>query len=184
MIDNLTNGMIRLSEEISALRHNRAVLTGDLAIGRANLGSSISEMISGFQSDRQQMGEQTKAERDEARATLERTIAEMISRFQSDRQQMGEQTKAERDEARATLERTIAEMISGFQSDRQQMGEQTRADVAECVSHVKDAVIGLRQSVAGLRAEFASDIKGAQAAWSASHGQTHEAGAKTKSKKD
>ena len=151
MIDNLTNGMIRLSEEISALRHNRAVLTGDLAIGRANLGSSISEMISGFQSDRQQMGEQTKAERDEARATLERTIAEMIS---------------------------------GFQSDRQQMGEQTRADVAECVSHVKDAVIGLRQSVAGLRAEFASDIKGAQAAWSASDGQTHEAGAKTKSKKD
>jgi len=151
MIDNLTNGMIRLSEEISALRHNRAVLTGDLAIGRANLGSSISEMISGFQSDRQQMGEQTKAERDEARATLERTIAEMISRFQSDRKQMGEQTKA---------------------------------DVAECVSHVKDAVIGLRQSVAGLRAEFASDIKGAQAAWSASHGQTHEAGAKTKSKKD
>jgi hypothetical protein len=136
MIDNLTNGMKRLSEEISALRHNRA-------IGRANLSSSISEMISGFQSDRQQMGEQTRAERDEAKVNLERSISEMISRFQS---------------------------------DRQQMGEQTRFEVAECVSHVKDAVIELRQSVAGLRADFASDIKGAQAVWSGSDRRMHEAG--------
>jgi hypothetical protein len=139
MIDNLTNGMKRLSEQISALRHNRAV-------GRAHLSSSISEMISGFQSDRQQMGEKTKAERDEARANLERNISEMIS---------------------------------GFQSDRQQMGEKTRFEVAECVSHVKDAVINLRQSVAGLRADFASDIKGAQAVWSGSDRQMHEAGSNT-----
>jgi DNA anti-recombination protein RmuC len=168
MIDNLTSGMSRLSEEISALRHNRAVLACDLVLGRANLGNSVSEMIAGFQSDRQQMREKTKAERDEARADLEHTISEMIAGFQSDREEMGEKTKAERDEARTNLKHTISEMIAGFQSDRQQMGEKTRVEVGECVSNVRDAV-------AGLRAEFASDLAGAHAAWSGSQKRAQEA---------
>ena len=48
MMDNLTNAMIRLSEEIAALRHNRAELKSDLALGKVNLESTISGMISGF----------------------------------------------------------------------------------------------------------------------------------------
>ncbi len=62
MINNLTNSMIRLSEEILALRQNRAALTCDLALGRAKLENTVSEMIAGFRRDRQEMGEKTKAE--------------------------------------------------------------------------------------------------------------------------
>jgi len=128
MINNLTNGMIRLSEEISALRHNRAALTCDLVLGRANLGNSVSEMIAGFQRDREEKGEKTKTE-------------------------LGE--------SRAVLESTVSGMIAGFQFDREEMGEKTRVELGEFVSNVKDGV-------ARLRAEFASDITGAHTAWSGS----------------
>ena len=128
MTNNLTDGMIRLSEEISALRHNRAALTCDLVLERANLGNTVSEMIAGFQRDREEMGEKTTAE-------------------------LGE--------SRSGLENTVSEMIAGFQRDREEMGEKTRVEVAECVSNVKDAVTGLRQSVAEMRAKFANDIVGA-----------------------
>ena len=94
----------------------------------------------------------------------------MISGFQRDRQEMGEKTKAERDEARVKLENTISEMISGFQRDRKEMREKTKVEVSECVSNVRDSVADLRQSVAGLRANFASDITGAHSAWSGSDG--------------
>ena len=40
MTNNLTDGMSRLSEEISALRHNRAALNSDLVLERANLGNT------------------------------------------------------------------------------------------------------------------------------------------------
>lgn len=135
MINNLTNDMIRLAEEISALRHNRAVLTGDLVLGRANLGNTTSEAIAGFQRDRQEMSEKMKAELSEARANREHTIAEMMA---------------------------------GFQRNRQEMAEKTKAELGECISQVKESVAGLRNSVTALRAEFASDIMGAHAAWSGS----------------
>ena len=45
-------------------------------VGRVNLGNSVSEMIAGFQRDRGEMAEKTKAERDEARANLENMISE------------------------------------------------------------------------------------------------------------
>lgn len=135
MIHNLTNDMIRLAEEISALRHNRAVLSGDLVLGRANLGHTTAEAIAGFKQDRQEMSEKMKAE-------------------------LGE--------ARANREHTIAEMIAGFKRDRQEMGEKTKAELSECISGVKEAVAGLRNSVTALRSEFASDIMGAHAAWSGS----------------
>jgi hypothetical protein len=62
MISNLTNGMNRLSDEISVLRHNRAELRHGLALGRTNLEKTISEMIAGFRRDRKEMGEKTKSE--------------------------------------------------------------------------------------------------------------------------
>ena len=128
MAKNLTDGMIRLAEEISALRQNRAALTYDLVLGRVNLGN------------------------------------------------------------------TVTEMIAGFQRDREEMGEKTKVEVGECVSSVKDAVADLRINVAGLRAKFASDLKGAHTAWSGSaverastqsdpQKRSHEAHAKTKRKR-
>jgi hypothetical protein len=161
MTNNITDGMIRLSEEISALRHNRAALTCDLMVGRVNLGNTVAEMIAGFQRDREEMGEKTKTE-------------------------LGE--------SRSDLEHTVAEMIAGFQRDREEMGEKTKVEVGDCVSSVKDAVAGLRQSVVGLRAEFASDINGARQAWSGSTAErapirgkvqkrSHQAHARTKRKK-
>ena len=62
MTNNLTNGMIRLSGEISDLRHNRAALRSRLALGRAKLETTVSGMIAGFQRDREEMGEKTRAE--------------------------------------------------------------------------------------------------------------------------
>src|SRR5208282_6170058 len=95
MTNNLTNGMSRLSEEISALRHNRAALTSDLLLERANLGNTVAGMIAGFQRDREEMGEKTKAELGESRADLETTVSGMIAGFQRDREEMGEKTKSE-----------------------------------------------------------------------------------------
>jgi len=166
MTNNLTNGMSRLSEEISALRHNRAALTSDLVLERANLENSVAEMMAGFQRDREEMGERTKAELGESRADLENTVSGLIAGFQRDREEMGEKTKSELDEARVNLENTISEMTAGFQRDREEMGEKTKAEVGEFVSNVKDAVASLRQNVADLRAKFSSDIIGGRTAWS------------------
>ena len=74
MMNNLTDGMIRLSGEISALRHNRSALTCDLVLGRADLGKTVSGMIAGFQRDRQDMGEKIKTELGEGRAELESRV--------------------------------------------------------------------------------------------------------------
>jgi len=156
MINNLTDGMNRLSGEISALRRNRAAFTCDLVLGREDLGKTVSGMIAGFQRAREEMAEKTKAE-------------------------LGE--------SRADLGNTVSGMIADFQRDREEMGEKTKAELGEFVSNVKDAVEGLRQSVAGLRAEFASDIAGAHTAWSrtptrsASEKRSHEADSKNKRKK-
>ena len=84
MINNLTNGMIRLSEEISVLRHNRAELTSDLVLGRADLGYTVSEMIAGFRHDREEMGEKTKAEVDEFVSNLKDAVAGLRAEFASD----------------------------------------------------------------------------------------------------
>ena len=84
MINNLTNGMIRLSEEISVLRNNRAELTSDLLLGRANLGSTVSEMIAGFRQDRQEMGEKTKTEVGEFVSNLKGAVAGLRAEFASD----------------------------------------------------------------------------------------------------
>jgi hypothetical protein len=62
MISNLTDGMNRLSDEISVLRHHRAELRSGLALGKSNLEKTISEMIAGFQRDRKEMAEKTKTE--------------------------------------------------------------------------------------------------------------------------
>ena len=91
MINNLTKGMIRLSEEISTLRHNRAALTYDLLLERANLRNTVSEMIAGFQIDREKTGEKTRAEVGEcvshvkaAVAGLRQNVAELRAKFASD----------------------------------------------------------------------------------------------------
>ena len=84
MTSNLTNDMIRLSEEISALRHNRAALTCDLMLGRVSLGKTVSEMISGFQRDRQEMGEKTKVEVGEFVSKVKDAVAGLRAEFASD----------------------------------------------------------------------------------------------------
>ena len=124
MTNNITNGMIRLTEEISALRHNRAVLACDLMLGRVNLGNTVSEMIAGFQHDREEMGEKTKAELGESRSDLEHTVSEMIAGFQRDREEMGEKTKVEVSEcvssvkdAVAGLRQGVVGLRAGFASD-------------------------------------------------------------------
>ena len=114
MTSNLTNGMIRLSEEISALRNNRAALTHELALGRANLGNTVSEMIAGFHRDREEMGEKARAEMVEfmsdlsirlalGRANLENTVSEMIAGFHRDREEMGGKPGPKRRNSWATL---------------------------------------------------------------------------------
>ena len=161
MMNNLTDGMTRLSEEISALRHNRSALTCDLVLGRADLGKTVSDMIAGFQRDRQEMGEKIKSELGDARADLENRVSGMIAGFQHDREEMGEKTKVELDEARRNLENTISEMTAGFKQHREEMREKTKAELGEFVANMKDAV-------AGLRAEFASGIQAAHTSWSGS----------------
>ena len=84
MTNNLTDGMIRLLEEISALRHNRAVLTYDLALGRIKLGHTVAEMIAGFQRDREEMGEKTKVEVAECVSSLKEAVAGLRAEFASD----------------------------------------------------------------------------------------------------
>ena len=108
--------MIRLLEEISALRHNRAVLTYDLALGRVKLGHTVAEMIAGFQRDREEMGEKTKVELDEARRNLENTISEMTAGFKQDREEMREKTKAELGEFVANMKDAVAGLRAEFAS--------------------------------------------------------------------
>jgi|SRR5208283_1238226 len=91
MTNNLTNGISRLSEEISALRHNRAALTSDLVLGRSNLGNAVSEMIAGFKRDREEMGEKTKSELSESVsnvkdsvASLRQNVGDLRAKFASD----------------------------------------------------------------------------------------------------
>ena len=91
MTNNLTNGISRLSEEISALRHNRAALTSDLVLGRSNLGNTVAGMIAGFQRDREEMGEKTKSEVGEfvsnvkdSVASLRQNVADLRAKFASD----------------------------------------------------------------------------------------------------
>ena len=117
MINNLTNGISRLSEEISALRHNRAALTCDLVLERANLGSTVAEMIAGFQRDREEKGERTKAELGESRADLENTVSGMIAGFQSDREEMGEKTRVELGEFVSNVKDAVAHLRAEFASD-------------------------------------------------------------------
>ncbi len=84
MTNNLTDGMIRLLEEISALRHSRAVLTYDLALGRIKLGHTVAEMIAGFQRDREEMGEKTKVEVAECVSGVKEAVAGLRAEFASD----------------------------------------------------------------------------------------------------
>jgi hypothetical protein len=119
MMSNLTDGMIRLSEEISTLRHHRAALTCDLMLGRVSLGKTVAEMIAGFHRDRQEMGEKTKTELDESKADLEHSISEMIDDFQRDRQEMGEKTKVEVGEFVSNLRVSVAGLRAEFATDIQ-----------------------------------------------------------------
>ena len=75
MINNLTDGMIRLLEEISTLRRKRAGATYDLALGRVKLGHTVSELIAGFQRDREQMREKTRAEVSECASSVKEAVA-------------------------------------------------------------------------------------------------------------
>ena len=127
MRNNLTNGMRRLSCEISDLRHNRAALTRDLVLGRAILGNTVSEMIVGFRRDREKMREKTRAE---------------VTEFMRD-------LRCRLTLARANLENTVSEMIVGFRRDREKMGEKTRAEVAEFMSDL----MGARAAWSGSAAE-------------------------------
>src|SRR5208282_1000520 len=117
MTNNLTNGMSRLSEEISALRHNRAALTSDLLLERANLGNTVAGMIAGFQRDREEMGEKTKTELGESRADLESTVSGMIAGFQFDREEMGEKTRVELGEFVSNVKDGVARLRAEFASD-------------------------------------------------------------------
>ena len=98
MVNNITDGIVQLKEQISDLRRKRAALTSELVLGRANLGTTVSEMIAGFQRDRQEVGEKSNAELAQSRADRESTISEVMTWFQLDRQDMAEQTNAERRE--------------------------------------------------------------------------------------
>ena len=75
MMDNLTNAMIRLSEEISALRHNRAELKSDLALGKVNLGSTISEMICRFSARPEADGGENQVEMRECVSSVKDAVA-------------------------------------------------------------------------------------------------------------
>ena len=75
MTNNLTDGMIRLLEEISTLRRSRAVLAYDLALGRVKLGNTVAEMLAGFQRDREEMGEKTKVEVSECVSSVKDAVA-------------------------------------------------------------------------------------------------------------
>ena len=118
-----------ISEELNCYQfvttnHNRAVLTCDLMVGRVKLGNRVSEMIAGFQRNREEMAEKSKAELAQSRADRESTISEVITWFQLDRQEMGQQTKAERrefvssvKEAVAALRQNTAKLRAEFSAD-------------------------------------------------------------------
>ena len=63
-----------------------------------------------------------------------------------------------RAEDRATLASTVSQMREGFQTARADMAEKLQRDLHAFTSH-------LRQHVADLRGEVASDLAGARAAW-------------------
>ena len=124
MLNNITDGIIRLTEQISDLRRNRAALTSELMLARANLGTTVSGMIAGFQRDRQEMGEKCKTELAQSRADRESTISEVMTWFQLDRQEMGEQTNAKRrkyisevKEAVEALRQNTIKLRAEFSSD-------------------------------------------------------------------
>lgn len=91
MINNLTNDMMRLCDEIGALRESRAALMTGLTLRTANLKNSVAQMVTDFRNDRAEKAEKTKAELGEfmssvkdAVANLRQNIADLRTEFVSD----------------------------------------------------------------------------------------------------
>jgi hypothetical protein len=99
---------------------------------------------------------------------------------------------------RATLKRNLAEaseglhdevsrLLTGFGEARAEMSGQTKADLHEAISHVKEVVTELRQTVAGLRSAYLDDMDGARRAWDGANSASKPAptatGSATKAKK-
>jgi hypothetical protein len=68
-------------------------------------------------------------------------------------------------ETRADMQAAVGQMVAGFGEARSGMAQQTKAELGEFVVRVKEAVTGLRQTVATMQDEFRVDLKGAHRAW-------------------
>jgi uncharacterized protein YukE len=71
------------------------------------------------------------------------------------------------DLARGTreLKRDVDAMLTGFHASNLQMAKRTHHDCATFLAGVDNAVNHIRTTVASLKKDFASDIRGARRAW-------------------
>ena len=67
-----------------------------------------------------------------------------------------------------TLRKAVSGMLGAFRSSHRKMAKQTQADCSVFLAGVETTVDGLKRTVAGLRKEFASDLRGARRAWGGS----------------
>jgi len=72
-----------------------------------------------------------------------------------------------RDLARGTkdLTKAVGGMLGAFQTSRVRMAKRTRAECGSFLSGIETSVNTLRGTVAGLRRQFAADLRGAGKAW-------------------
>jgi len=68
-------------------------------------------------------------------------------------------------ETRAQTQAAVSRMLTGFGQARSEMAQQTKAELGGFVARVKEAVTGLRQTVAQLQDDFRNDLAGAHRAW-------------------
>ncbi len=83
-------------------------------------------------------------------------------------------------ESRAQMQAAVHQMLQGFGAARSEIAAQTTADLGAVVARVKEAVTGLRQSVAGMQEEFREDLAGARRAWDGSSARTRPSSAAAK----
>ncbi|MGA2541789.1 MAG: hypothetical protein ABSG78_09580 [Verrucomicrobiota bacterium] len=68
-------------------------------------------------------------------------------------------------ETRAQTQAAVSQMLAGFGEARSEMAQQTKVELGGFVGRVKEAVTGLRQTVAQLQDDFREDLAGAHRAW-------------------
>lgn len=91
MINNLANDMLRLRNEIAALRDDRSTLMTNLAEASESLRLDVSQLLVGFGKARAEMSQQTKAELcnsilqvKETVTGLRQSVLELRRSFQND----------------------------------------------------------------------------------------------------